>query len=338
MMNTKTNEIYGRDPVTNANDIRVHVLNVDSLYRDSVLEPATNFHWTLPSPIRNCIRARITSVELPNTWLAFTRKRGNVSFTIQALDSLGATQTAALEIPDGNYDISGMLTAIQTALDGWASTVGIYFSVGYAASTATFTWTFLGTGAGSPTNPPVAPFGINFSAVANPINKSRGVLGLGFYLGFSQPSYSVTTVDGSGHIVLTGGCPVNLLVDPYVMLAVRELNVITSKTAENYFDAFAKISVKVPKGGCIFLNYQDLVGDEFTATGPTDLKILLVQLLDRNGDLIDSCVNFSFSLEILEVMNLNLHDHYRNYTWLGSVPRIGPGARGSAVAGYLPLM
>jgi hypothetical protein len=41
-MNTKTNEIYERDPVINANDIRVHVLNIDSRSRDSILEPATN--------------------------------------------------------------------------------------------------------------------------------------------------------------------------------------------------------------------------------------------------------------------------------------------------------
>jgi hypothetical protein len=337
MMNTKTNEIYGHDPVVNANDIRVHVLNIDSRYRDSVLEPATNFHWTLPSPLRNCIRARITSVELPNTWLAFTKKRGNVSFTIQALDSVGINQTGVLAIPNGNYDISGMLAAIQTALDDWAATVGIFFEVQYTPETGIFTWKFLGTGAGSPTNPPTAPFEINFNAIGNPISKSRGVLGLGFYLGFAQPSYSVSTTDGSGNIVLTGNCPVNLLVDPYVMLAIRDLNVITSKTAENYFDAFAKIPVKAPKGECSFLSYQDLVGYEFTATGPTDLKILLVQLLDRNGDLIDNCIDFSFSLEILEVMNLTLHDHYRNYTWLGQVPRIGAGARGSAVAGYLPI-
>ena len=252
MMNTKTNEIYSRDPVTNANDIRVHVLNIDSRYRDSILEPATNFHWTLPSPIRNCIRARITSLELPNMWLAFTKKRGNTSFTISALDSLSIKRTGVFNIPDGNYDISGILDAVQTSLDIWANSVGIFFSVSYNSLNGIFMWKFLGTGAGSPTNPPVGPFTIDFNANGNPINKNNGVLGLGFYLGFAQPSYSVSNVDPSGNIMLIGNCAVNLMVDPYVMFAISDMNIIFSKTTENYFNAFSKIPIKVRKGEHVF--------------------------------------------------------------------------------------
>ena len=336
-MNTKINEIYERDPVINANDIRVHVLNIDSRFRDSVLEPATNFHWTLPGPIRNVIRARITSLELPNTWLAFTAKRGNTSFTIQALDSSANPRTGVFTIPDANYDISGMLSAIQSQLNNWASSTGIYFTVSYIGSTGNFNWTFVGTGTGSPTNPPIGPYSINFNALGNPINKANGVLGLGFYLGFALPIYVIPSAEISGNNILRSNCAVNLRVDPYIMLALQDMNVVVSKTTENYFDAFAKIPIKVPKGDHLYLDYQDLVGYEFTAKSPVDLKVLLVQLLDRNADLIESCQDFSFTLEILEVTNLKLHEHYRNYTWLGQVPRIGPGARGSAVAGYLPL-
>ena len=337
-MNTKTNEIYGADPVINANDIRVHVLNIDSLYRDSVNEPATNFHWTLPSPIKNVIRARITSLELPNKWFSFTEKRGNTGFTIIAPDGVGDLQTGVFKIPDGNYDISGILTAVQSQLDTWATVVGIYLSVSYDENTNEFMWLFLGTGAGTPTTPPSGPFSLDFNMPGNPISKTNGVLGLGFYLGFSKPSYPASPLDIFDRYTIVSECSVNLLVDPYVMLAISNINVIVSKTAENYFDAFAKIPVKVRKGGHIFLDYQDLIGCEFTAKSPLDLKILLVQLLDRNGDLIESCQNFSFTLEILEVMNLKLHEHFRNYNWLGPDPRISPSTRGSAITGYLPLM
>jgi hypothetical protein len=337
MMNTKTNEIYGSDPVVNANDMRVHVLNIDSRYRDSVLEPATNFHWTLPAPIKNVIKARITSLELPNKWLAFTKDRGNIGFTITAPDGGGVQQTEHMSIPDGNCDVSGILATIQGALDDWGAASGIFFSVEYDASVERVSWIFLGTGAGTPTTPPSGPFALDFNIIGNPINKSNGVLGLGFYLGFAKPAYPVSPIDVLGRYSIIGECAVNLLVDPYVMLAFDNMNCIVSKTAENYFEAFAKIPVKVPKGGHVYLDFQDLVGYEFTAPAPMDLKIMLVQLLDRNGDLIESCQDFSFTLEVLEVTNLKLHDHFRNYNWLGVDPRIGPGARGSAVAGYLPL-
>jgi hypothetical protein len=274
---------------------------------------------------------------LPNTWLAFTAKRGNTGFTIQALDSGSNVKTGVFTIPDGNYDISGMVSTIQSQLNGWATMTGIYFTVNYTRSTGIFTWTFLGTGAGSPTNPPVGPYTIHFNMNGNPINKANGVLGLGFYLGFSLPVYVVQAAEVPGKNVLRGNCAVNLRVDPYIMLALRDMNMVISKTTENYFDGFAKVPMKVPKGEHLYLDYQDLVGYEFTANSPIDLKILLVQLLDRNSDLIESCQDFSFTLEILEVTNLKLHEHYRNYTWLGQVPRVGPGARGSAVAGYLPL-
>ena len=337
MMNTKTNEIYGNDPVVNANDMRVHVLNIDSRYRDSILEPATNFHWTLPLPIRNVIKARITSLELPNKWLAFTEDRGNIGFTLTAPDALGSEQTGSFKIPDGNYDISGMVSTIQTQLNNWAGTTGIYFTVEYNENTEEFKWIFLGTGVGSPTDLPIGPFTLSFNMVGNPINKSNGVLGLGFYLGFAKPAYSGSVVDSMGRYFILGECAVNLLVDPYVMLAFDNMNGIVCKTAENYFDAFGRIPIRVPKGKHIFLDFQDLVGYEFTATAPMDMKIMLIQLLDRNGDLIESCQDFSFTLEILEVTNLKLHDHFRNYNWLGADPRISPVARGSAIGGYLPL-
>lgn len=340
MINTKTNEIYGKDPVVNANDIRTHILNVDSRFRDTVLEPSTNFRWSLPSMIRNVIRVRITSMELPNSWLSFTKKRGNTFFALKAKDDNGVEQEKDFFIPDGNYTQQTIISHIQAELNTWSTTSGIFFDISCNPLSNQFYWKFLGTspiGMGAPINLPQEPFYLTFSMPQKPINKALGVFGLGIYLGFSNVSYIASNINSQSEIILSSECSVNLNVDPYIMLCIRDLDMITSKTEENYFNAFTKIPVQVAKGGYIYLSIQDLVGYEFTATSPIDLKTLLIQLVDRNGDLIESCQDFSFTLEILEIMNLELHEHYRNYIWNNSIPRVSPFSRGSAVAGYLPL-
>ena len=65
------------------------------------------------------------------------------------------------------------------------------------------------------------------------------------------------------------------------------------------------------------------MSNEIVFPSPTDLKILQIKLLDPYGEVVDlNCMNFSFSLEITEVLNTALYDFYRNYIWFGSVPSV----------------
>jgi hypothetical protein len=67
-----------------------------------------------------------------------------------------------------------------------------------------------------------------------------------------------------------------------------------------------------------------------------DLKQVRVRLLDMYGTPIDlHCMNFSISLEITEVMNIQMYDNYRTYLWGKPEPRAIRNVSGSA-AGIAP--
>ena len=64
---------------------------------------------------------------------------------------------------------------------------------------------------------------------------------------------------------------------------------------------------------------------------PIDLKQVRVRLLDMYGVPIDlHCMNFSISLEISEVMNVQMYDNYRTYLWSRPEPRAIRNVSGSA--------
>jgi len=62
-----------------------------------------------------------------------------------------------------------------------------------------------------------------------------------------------------------------------------------------------------------------------------------VRLLDMYGVAIDiHHLNLSISLEITEVMNVQLYDNYRNYVWEEAEPRAKKNISGSSAPIALP--
>jgi hypothetical protein len=62
-----------------------------------------------------------------------------------------------------------------------------------------------------------------------------------------------------------------------------------------------------------------------------DLKQVRIKLMDAYGIPVElNNLNFSLSLEIMEVMNVQMYDYYRNYLWNKSEPRAKQLTNGSA--------
>ena len=94
-------------------------LHINSLFRDDYYNDAsTGFTYTLPVNVENVLSARLTSVNLPNTWYLFESEKGNNVFYVEMykvrIDTrkrqLGANDIPTTEryiheivIPDGNY-------------------------------------------------------------------------------------------------------------------------------------------------------------------------------------------------------------------------------------------
>jgi len=110
-------------------------LHVNSLFRDDYFnDSATNFTYTLPVNIENVLSARLTSVNLPNTWYLFESEKGNNTFYIELFEvnsndssinprerpkdndgvPLKAKHIHQIVIPDGNYTATGLETFLNS--------------------------------------------------------------------------------------------------------------------------------------------------------------------------------------------------------------------------------
>lgn len=341
MQNTQTNEIFSLNPIVNVNDYKTTLINVDSSFRNTYQQSSTNFYFDLPTTVRNVIKIRLASFEIPNVWYEFTLLKKNTYFTITAPDISQNQQSMYVIIPDGNYTANQLINIIQIQLNTFKSTLGIYFLISLDPYTLKTTIIFQGTVVPSgsppalPTNPPSGPFTLDFST---PVSKVLNVdWGLGYILGFRKTNYICSTQQGGVYLQTSEGI-LDSISGAYIFLIVNDFYSVVQKTEENYFDATAKIIVRQDKGQLIYDDGSDLVGNQVTLPAPIDLSVLKVQLVDFFGNIIDlNNLNFSFTIEITQVQNSKLREFYRNYTWDGPDPKISKDSRGSAVSGYQAL-
>lgn len=279
-----------------ANDIVRHIINIDSRFRDSpTLSTSSNFYYSLLSPVRNVLRARITSIEFPNNYPIFTAARRNVSFRVLYLVA-GNPATFVVVIPEGNYSAGDMESAINAALTAGSLT---WLSVVFNPITGGFTFTATGVGAGY--------FAIDttWDSYERPFD-----YGLGYYLGFTRGCHRSATV--APFVVVSDQCA-QFAGDNYVFLRLNDWACVRQTVGDNDFTAMAKIVLREPKDHMAFDDYASQHAKEVTFPNPTDLTRFKVQLLDPYGEIMDMCsAQFSFSVEVLEVKNPALYNMIRD--------------------------
>jgi hypothetical protein len=286
-----------------AHDVRRHIINIDTQFRESPeSSTATEFYWRLLSPIRNVLRVRVTSVELPNNYYFFSRKRQYVSFALTF--GLSGTETV-YRVEDGNYTAGDMVDAVLAILQG----VSAGFAVTFSEVTGKFTITH-----------PTTAFSLNFNVPGESWERPFAY-GLGYFMGFSQRTAYAATLVGGKYTVVSDACA-SFQGDNYLFLRVNDFNCVRQtvnitmpgQPAEhNDFTALAKLILREPKN---YMTFDDYAADhikEVVFTTPRDLERFHVQLVDAYGEVVDFCsAQFSFSLEVLEIQNPTLYDTIRN--------------------------
>jgi hypothetical protein len=333
MLNTRIGENYNANDVINSNDLRKRIINVDSRFRADVCQPPTDFTYKLEHPYKNLIRLRVASMEIPNMF--YSINKNNNCFTVKAFDITGVPRIAQIVIEEGNYTSVEIVAALQEQFDlQLRNPYGIFFTVMLNTISAKMTLSHDGVATYPVTAPNPAPtasakpFILDF-CTCSPVKKRTQNWGLGFNLGYRQKQYKVTNMRQSSSTppldiyYQTGEACLDVLGDTYCLLAVNDLHTVEQKTTDSYFQILAKIIIREDKQAVIYDDGAALLSNEIIFPSPTDLKILQVRLLDPYGDPIDLCgMNWSFSLEITEVLNTKLYDFYRNYIWLGTVPSV----------------
>jgi hypothetical protein len=294
-----------------ANDVTRHIINVDSRFRDAPnVYAASDYYFSLLSPVRNVLRVRITSVELPNNYLFFTALRKNVTLRVR-YSSGGIDYVKDVTIPDGNYSSDGPDgDAMTDRLNAIFATFEppITLTVSFNISNASFTFT------GD------KDFSIDttWGAKDRPLD-----YGLGYYMGFSRGIHN--SVESSSNKIVTSDLCSYFAGDNYVFLAVNDFDCVR-QTVRTYdttflpersrphdFTATAKLLMTQPKNYMIFDDYTGKHIKEVVFPGPVDLSRLRVRLLDAYGDPIDLCsYNYSLSIEVLEVKNMSLYNTIRD--------------------------
>ena len=288
-----------------ANDIVKHIINIDSRFRVPMEgSSASNFYFRLPTPIRNVLRIRVTSIEFANNYFIFSAYRRNVTFWV----TFGSPAvTASVVIPDGNYTVDALVNAIN---DLFGASALSWLSLGFNAITGEFTFT------GSQT------FSLNTECGSTDTYNREFDYGLGYNLGFGRGIFDAVDVSGGTVFAAVSNQSAYFAGDPYIFLKVNDFECVRQTVHGYQFTALAKIILTQAKD---YMNFDDYTGHhakEVTFPNPYDLTRFKIQLLDPYGQRLQmDSSQISFSLEVLEVRNLSLYNTIRDAfatRWTGS--------------------
>lgn len=317
-----TNKNTSHTDVSYNKQTQVQLINIDSRFRNAIdnkdnLTPkevttfttlnysSSNFLFKLKQPIKNVISVRLSSIELPNTFYSFSAARGNTSFYITYPSSISLTPGSPIlvTIPDGNWtNVSPIITTtlayqVETAINSNYSpnTFKVTFDSGTGLITiASTTGSILGT-----------PFDINWK-VGNFSSRSAD-FGLGYNLGYRQSNYI-------GVRGITAEAVANLVDTNYVFLTLDpDWKVVVQETPDKtQLFSFAKIIVDSPKFQVTYDNGANRLTKEYFLKQPTNIISIPVRLSDPYDQDIDlRGADFSFSLEVREVLDFSLYETMR---------------------------
>lgn len=241
-----------------------HIITIDSADRSVAYPSSSAYTIQLPADFKNIVRARLISAEIPGSFYVFAAALGNTSLKVN---------TTVVTIPDGNYTVTTLTAAVETAI----KTVLASATVTFNATTRKIT--IANTGAFS-------------------IDATIG--GLAQLLGFNS-----AVVNSTGNQI-SAPRPMTALPYTYILLDIENFNRIDEcGGAPGIHGAFAKVPLRNGSGADLFLNEQDCISNPSALRlpqGRTDR--LQIRWRFHDGKLVDfNNVNHSFTLELTCVEN-----------------------------------
>jgi hypothetical protein len=288
-----------------ANDIKQHILTIDSRFRDTTAgcsdHGASDFYFTLLSPVKNVLRIRITSFEFPNNYHIFSSYRKNVSF--QILYQMPDPMTFTVVIPSGNYTAYEMANTLNAlfklpgALPGEPAMPTL--SISFDAISGSFVF--------ASTN----NLNISIDTTYNTFDRPYEY-GLGYYIGFTKGIHN-SLADSSGNYSIRSNILANFAGDPYILLKINDFDCVRHTMGDSDITALAKIRLVESKNYMSFDDYSNKHIKEIVFPTPQNLSRLHVQILDPYGIPLDmSHCQVSFSIEVLEIKSLGLYTTIRD--------------------------
>jgi len=282
-------------------------LNIDTLFRANFFSTkSTNCLIELPSPIKNVVSMKITSLELPNTVYTFNvmNKTNVFSVVIEGIKY-------CIFINEGNYTANELVTYLNNEIFGSATppVSGFGFiETEFDTKYGKFVFKRLESA------PPSFKFDLDFTLPDYP---DRSItLNMGWMLGYRKAQY-VFEEDYSAiasTVKKVGFNPegiFNSIGFKYLFMSVNEFKnnynetiipVFTNNSSLPIRDILARLVVSSDKNNIVFDDSSDLVLKKREYFGPVvidKLKVVLYDELGREVNLINMDYSFTVEMECL---------------------------------------
>jgi hypothetical protein len=280
--------------IIDSSKYKISMYSLDTRFADARTAPNSEFRVTVPTPIKNVMRLRLASVEIPLVEHTFSAERGNISFTLsmtQFSPPYNTTVYTVGPIPEGNYTAAGLCAAIQTAL----TQINSNFTV--IADPVSGFVTIKNT---------AVDFTINFTSPVPGIATRLTNWGLGYYLGYR--SRIVMGTFNNMVYAVTGTSTVSVSPNPYYILELRCPDSVVGLyhriDKNSYVEGFAKVILKGNSYQIQFDDGSNLLRKEISFLAPVTVPYFQVRLSDPWGTPINMLNNdWSLTLEVTEVVN-----------------------------------
>lgn len=269
---------------------KISLVSLDSRFASSRGCGNGEFKINLPRNMRNVMRIRMASSEIPLVAYTYSLANGNTTFAVK----LGANPTfvKCTPIPDGNYSTAKLVGAIETSLKN----VHSGFAVSFNAVTGRLT-----------IENSSQQFEMYLASYDKRIATRPANWGIGYNIGFRHFKVKSVAQAGGGFFI-QGSTVLSLQAAPYYLLQLQcpesVENVIHPLLDDGYLSAFAKVMLKDNAYTYQFDDNSNLVRKEFTYLAPHSIPYFFVRLVDCWGETVDmKDIDWSITIEVTEIVN-----------------------------------
>jgi len=277
-------------------------LNIDTKFRENYYtSSASNFNFSLPTNFNDVLQMQLASIELPTTYYVVSKQYGNNFFSI----TVDAGASIVINIPDGNYEQSTIMTAINSQLTlAGAPYNKVVFIINLTNGTTGSGQTLVGFSDSPSLHTKLE---LNFQADRYGVSDNNTPLPLkfGWTLGFRNGIYA-----GNKNYVSEG--LVDIKGPRYLFLVVDDYN---NSVNNNFYSAFnssvlnknilARISLQTNTFNVLEQNNLSLVTTPREYFGPVNINNMNIQLLDEYGRIVDlNNMDFSFCVTLTTVYDI----------------------------------
>lgn len=269
---------------------KIGLWSLDSRFAEYKGKTGSEWRITPPQPLKNIMRIRMASVEIPLVEQTFTEAKGNISFYI----NIGANPNAQRLTPivNGNYSAAALCSSVETSLKSLLTT---------------FTCV-LDNNTGMVTISASTKFKIDFLSEVPSIADQPTHWGLGYSLGFRKPLQEAIQNPTSGRWYIAGTSVINVQPNPYYILRLKcpeEIQTVTHRLAGgNFVNAFAKVLLKDNYYTLQFDDNSNLLRKEYSFLAPVTIPFFHFYLEDPYGNPVNMFeTDWSVTIEVTEVVN-----------------------------------